>query len=179
MTPAAGGKSDGMLCAPAVTVVVNGAIVSGSAPACIFGGRVVAPLGPIVVRLVSRAGYQAGSGSIAVERGSLRISTPVVFVLDGLPYVELGPLARGIGGSAVYDAPTKTLSIVMAPDAAIATPAPFDPGKPQVAPTTVFTPPPPPPTPRRTDAGAPHPRRTAVPAAPSEPVVPSPANPPP
>ena len=165
-----------MLCAPAVTVVVNGAIVSGSAPACIFGGRVVAPLGPIVVRLVSRAAYQAGSGSVAVERGGLRISSPVVFVLADTPYVELGPLVRGIGGSAAFDAPTKTLSIVVAPDAAIATPAPFDPGKPQVAPTTVFTPPPPPPTPRRTDAGEPHPRRTAIPAAPSEPVRPAPTD---
>jgi hypothetical protein len=166
-----------MVTADAVTIVVNGTIVTSSAPARIRAGRVVAPLTPIVVRLVARAAYEPATATVAVERSGTRVVVPVAFVENGIPYVELGAVVRGIGGSAVFDTATKTLTVLVGPAPAIATPAPFDPTLPRVAPTTVFTPSPPPPTPRSTDSGAPHPRRTAIPVLPSQPIVPSEAAP--
>jgi hypothetical protein len=163
-----------MVTADAVTIVVNGTIVASSAPARIRAGRVLAPLTPIVVRLVSRAAYDAATATVILERRGARIVVPVVLVEDQMPYVELGAVIRGIGGSAVFDSPTKTLAVVLAPAGTIASPPPFDPAQPQVEPTTVFTPSPPPPTPRSTESGVPRPRRTAVPALPSQPVVPPP-----
>jgi len=166
-----------MITSTEVTIVVNGSIVPSFAPARIVGGRVVAPLTPIVVRLASRTVYQPATATIAIERAGVRIVVPVVFVEDDIPFVELGPVVRGIGGSAVFDSPTKTLAIVLTPAETIVTPVPFDPGKPTVEPTTVFTPAPPPATPRSTDTGVPRPRRTAIPATPSQPVVPPAASP--
>jgi hypothetical protein len=157
-----------------VTIVVNGTIATSSAPALIRAGRVVAPLTPIVVRLVARAAYEPATATVRIERGGTRIVVPVAFVKDDTPYVELGPVIQGIGGSAVFDSPTKTLTVVLGPAQTIATPPPFDPALPRVTPTTVFTPSPPPATPRSTESGIPHPRRTAIPALPSQPVVPPP-----
>jgi hypothetical protein len=163
-----------MVTADTVTIVVNGTIVASSAPARLRAGRVVAPLTPVVVRMVSRAAYEPATATVEIERGGVRIVVPVAFVDNDVPYVELGPVLRSIGGSAVFDSPTKTLTVVLAPSGAIATASPFDPALPRVEPTTVFTPSPPPATPRSTESGVPRPRRTAIPAAPSQPVVPPP-----
>jgi hypothetical protein len=163
-----------MVTADAVTIVVNGTIVASSAPARIRAGRVVAPLTPIVVRLVARAAYQPATATIEIERGATRLVVPVAFVENDMPYVELGPVVRGIGGNAAFDSPTKTLTVVLGPAPSIATPSPFDPALPHVKPTTVFTPSPPPATPRTTESGIPHPRRTAIPVLPSQPVAPPP-----
>ncbi len=158
----------------AVTIVVNGAIVSGVTPARIRAGRVLAPLTPFVVRLVSRAAYDPVAGTIALERDGTRIIVPVVMVENGLPYVEVGRAVHALGGSANFDSPTKTLAIVLPPGPAIVTPAPFDPSLPQVEPTTIFTPSPPPARPRQPETGVPRPRRTAIPVVPSQPVAPPP-----
>lgn len=172
-----------MLPSSAVTIVVNGTIVPSSTPARIVAGRVVAPLSPIVVRLAARTAYERTGGSVTIERDGVRFVVPVVYVEDGQPYVELGPVVRGIGGSAAFDSASKTLTIAVDSGGAIATPAPFDPAAPQVSPTVVFTPRPPPPTPRSTETGAPRPRRTAIPVLPSQPesigpeAAPSPTDP--
>jgi hypothetical protein len=163
-----------MVTADTVTIVVNGTIAASSAPARIRAGRVVAPLTPIVVRLVARAAYDPGTATVRIERGGTRMVVPVAFVENDMPYVALGPVVRGIGGSAVFDSPTKTLTVLLGPAQTIATPPPFDPALPRVAPTTVFTPSPPPATPRSTESGVPRPRRTAIPALPSQPVAPPP-----
>jgi hypothetical protein len=166
-----------MVTAEVVTIVVNGTIVASSAPARIRAGRVVAPLTPIVVRLVTRAAYQPATASVELERSGAHIVVPVVLVENETPYVELGPILRSIGASAAFDSPTKTLTIVLTPSGAIATPSPYDPASPRVEPTTVFTPSPPPATPRGTESGEPRPRRTAIPVVPSEPVAPPPPRP--
>jgi hypothetical protein len=162
-----------VIIASAVTIVVNGTIVASFAPARIVAGRVAAPLTPIVVRLVSRAEYQPATATVVIERFGVRVVVPVLFVDHALPFVELSPLVRAIGGSAVFDGATKTLSIALPPAPPISTPAAFDPAAPQVAPTSVFTPAPGPPTPRSTETGVPRPRRTAIPALPSEPAAPA------
>jgi hypothetical protein len=126
------------------------------------------------VRLVSRAAYEPATETVELERGAARIVVPVAFVENDMPYVELGPIIRSIGASAAFDATTKTLTVILTPAGAIATPPPFDPTLPRVEPTMVFTPSPPPATPRSTESGLPRPRRTAIPALPSQPSVPSP-----
>jgi hypothetical protein len=163
-----------MVTADSVTIVVNGTIVTSSAPARIRAGRVIAPLTPIVVRLVARAAYEPATATVEIERGAVRIVVPVAFIENGMPYVELGPVVRAIGASAAFDSPTKTLMVVVGPAQTIATPSPFDPTQPRVEPTIVFTPSPPPATPRSTESGVPHPRRTAIPVLPSQPVAPPP-----
>jgi hypothetical protein len=77
------GANDADMIAPAaVTVVVNGAIVSSTLPAFIFGGHVVAPLVPIVVRLVSRArvisraAYDPSTASVAIDDGAIFTPSP-------------------------------------------------------------------------------------------------------
>jgi hypothetical protein len=161
-----------MIVLPAVTVVVNGAVAASSAPARLAGGRVVAPLRPIVVRLTSQVTYDPDAGSVDVVRGSTHVRVSAAFVDDGVPYVELAPLVKALGGSVSFDSPTKTLNVTLPSDGAIVTPAPFDPAQPQVSPTAVFTPAPPRATPRAPDSGAPRPRRTAIPVLPSQPQSP-------
>jgi hypothetical protein len=165
-----GREETAMITAGPVTVVVNGAIVGGFAPARIRHGRVIAPLEPIVVRIVSRAVYDAAAQTVTLERAQTRITVPVLLVENDVPYVELGPIVRDIGGSVAFDSPSKTLTIIVNGPTVIATPAPFDPNAPRVEPNPVFTPQPPRPTPRSTETGEPRPRRTAIPAPPSQPV---------
>jgi hypothetical protein len=162
-----------MIVSSAVTVVVNGAIVAGFTPARVVRGRVVAPLSPIVIRLASRAAYEPAMARVVIERGSSRIVVPVAFVEDATPFVDLGPIVRGLGGSAVFDTASKTLTIVLQGSDEIVTPAPFAPGS-AVSPGAVFTPAPRTVTPRSTETGIPRPRRTAIPVTPSQPVVPPP-----
>jgi hypothetical protein len=129
------------------------------------------PVTPVLIRLASRIAYDAAGGIVTLDRGPVHIVVAVVFVDGGgVPFVEVGPVARALGESAAFDPVSKTLAISIAADGAIATPSPYVPGAPQVAPTTIFTAAPPPPTPHATPSGIPHPRRTAIPAQPSQPV---------
>lgn len=162
-----------MLVSAAVTVIVNGAIVPSVASARIVGGRVVAPVAPIVVRLATRIAVDASRSRVAIDGNGARIVVPIVYTEEDVPYVELAPVVAALGGSDTFDSRSKTLTIVLRPAGGIATPAPFDPDRPEVAPNPVFTPAPPPATPRAIESGVPRPRRTAIPAVPSQPVVPS------
>jgi hypothetical protein len=160
-----------MISSAIVTIVLNGAIVPSFAPARIVGGRVVGPLMPVVARMCARVRYQDGDHTVVIDRGGRDLAVPVAFVADGVPYVALVPIVRAFGGTAEFDPQAKTLAIALADDLPVQTPAPFDPTAPQVAPTTIFTPEPSPPAPRATLPGnaVPVPRRTAIPATPSQP----------
>jgi len=160
-----------MLIPSVVTIVVNGTIVTATEPARIRDGRVVAPIAPILVRLASRVAYDAPSATVTLDRGSRHLVVAVAVVIDEVPFVELAPVVRALGESAAFDAATKTLTIAVAADDAITTPRPFDPRAPQVAPTSVFTPPPRQLPSPAAATGVPHPRRTAIPAVPSQPVA--------
>jgi hypothetical protein len=159
-----------MLLPIAVTIVLNGSIVPSFAPAELDAGRVVAPLRTIVAELATRATYTPGSRTIQLEGAGRRIAVRIVFVADGTPYVLLEPLVRALGGTATFDSRSKTLAILLPVERVLETPAPFDPGAPQVAPSALFTPEPPRPTPRALATGIPLPRRTAIPAVPSWPL---------
>jgi hypothetical protein len=160
-----------MIAAALVTIVLNGAIVPSFAPAQILDGRVVGPLVPVVARMCARVRYHDGDRTAVIDRAGRELTVPVAFVADGVPYVALVPVVRAFGGTAVFDAQAKTLAIALAEETQIMTPAPFDSSVPQVVPTMIFTPEPASPTPRATlpATAVPVPRRTAIPATPSEP----------
>ena len=157
----------------AITVVVNGSIVAGAAPARIVGGRVVAPLTPVVVRLATRVSYDPATATVSIQRGTTRIVVPVAFVENDEPYIALAPVVQRLGGNALFDGRTKTLVINVELIDPIATPQPYLTPSPDGS-TPVLSPAPALPTPRDVQSTEPRPRRTAIPAAPSEPVVPTP-----
>jgi hypothetical protein len=162
-----------MIISATVTIVLNGSIVASVASARIGAGRVVAPLSPIVVRLASSVSYDPATATVTIQRNDRRIVVPAAFVEDDMPFVELGPIVQRLGGSATFDTRTKTLAINMRAADPIATPAPFDRTLPQPVPTSIFTPAAGPSTPRAIETGVPRPRRTAIPAVPSQPIPPA------
>jgi hypothetical protein len=145
-----------------VSVVVNGALVTGSVPAVLSHGTVVAPLDPYVRAIATRLSFPVESDTIVVQRGS-RILTlslgsrrartgPSEAELPIAPYLRAGaviiPLAttaRALGATVGYDARSQTLAIAF-PELPLAT----------LAPT-------PTPAPQPTITGIPKPRRTPIP----------------
>jgi hypothetical protein len=158
-----------MIASAIVTIVLNGAIVPSFAPARISFGRVMGPLAPVVTRLASRVAYVPGDATVVIEHATRRITVPVRLFEGDVPYVALAPVIRALGGTATFDARTKTMAIVLADERPVESPLPFDRSVPQVTPTAVFTPEPPRATPRAIDTSNPVPRRTAIPAVPSQP----------
>jgi hypothetical protein len=90
----------------------------------------------------------------------------------GVAFVPLAEVARALGGSAIYDARTRTLALDFPPSGALATPAPFDPSAPEVTPSPAASPGPTAVPPGPVTIGSPLPRRTAIPAVPSRGGVP-------
>ncbi len=155
------------LAAALVAVVIDGAIVPSVPTATLAMGRVLGPP-ELIARFATRV-QMLDDGELVVERNG-RLCTARAQSGDVLDRVPLEPLVRCLGGSSVWDERGHTLSITFARSTGVATPAPFDPSAPQVAPTTVFTPEPASPTPRAIASGSPRPRRTAIPVTPSWPV---------
>jgi hypothetical protein len=167
----------------AIVVLVNGAFVPAAPPVRRLFGHVMAPLLPVVARLVDTVTLdgndviltrgartcvlRVGSPGFRCDDGSVRTVGVAPFGRDGAVYVPVAAVAAAFGGSATYDARTPTIGIVMPVRWDVATPPPFDPSAPQVVPTRVFTPQPGPPSPRPAVSGPPQPRRTAIPATPS------------
>jgi hypothetical protein len=162
-----------MIVPAVVTILLNGSLVTSVVPARIAGGRVVVPLTPVAIRLAARVAYDPLSETVTFEAGGRRIVVPVAFIADDVPFVAVGPVVTGLGGSLAFDTPTKTLAIALASSDPIATAPPFDRSLRRVDPRTVFTPAPTsaPARPRAVESGLPRPRRTAIPVTPSEPVI--------
>jgi len=145
-----------------VVVVVDGTFVPTVPPASLRDGRVVAPLA-LVARIADRVDAAPG-GTITARRGERACAARPVVRDDPEPVFALAPLARCLGARHVaWDGANKTLALTFEGPVVVRTLPPFDPGAPQVAPTTIFTPEPAPPTPRVIDTGVPRPRRTAIP----------------
>jgi len=147
----------------ALVVVLNGTIVHSYSPAYVRNGHVLAPLEPYVTAVAGRIAY---SGSVlVVTRGDrfaqLRVETQMPPGEWTQTYVEIAPLLRSLGVSVAYDAQKRRLEIDT-PQAALATPTPFNPAVPLASPSAVFTPLALP-TPRPQVIGKPAPRRTPLP----------------
>lgn len=163
----------GMEAAQVVTVLLGGVPIPTSRPAWLDArGFVFTPLDPIVVRLAQVVEIDREEGHVTLRRDDksvvVRFGPDAIAEPDGTIYVRLGPVVRGLGGTATFDAVRKVVTIEMPQAQAVSTPTPFQPANPTVAPTTIFTPQPTV-TPRPTPSGAPQPRRTPVPVVPSYP----------
>ena len=152
------------LAAATLTVVLDGTPVRSYNRPYIAGGHVMAPLDPYVTTIARTREYDGRA--LIVRLGDFFAQVP----MNGPPpparyqstYVELAPIVRTLGARVWFDASAQTL-YVETPRVALATPTPFNPAVPQVAPTAVFTPTPVQ-TPRPSVSGTPLPRRTPVPA---------------
>ena len=157
-----------------VTVLIGGVPVPSSPPAFIRDGIVVVPVDPIVRELAEEVTVDAARRTVAVRLGErsavVRLSkTPPADPVDPI-YVPLAPIVRGLGGTVRFDAVRKVAAVEMPPAGPVASPTPFDPANPSVAPRTIFTPQPIP-TRRPSPSGHPQPRRTPIPVVPSFPVI--------
>lgn len=163
-------------------VILNGAVLAGTPPAELVLGHVLVPAA-LVGRVADRVQIDPDGTIVATWHGTRCVLQQGSVVLvcgdrvlsagvpplerDGTTYVALPELVRGFGGEATFDARNALLVLHLSGERRVATPAPFDPTEPQVAPVPVFTPQPPGPTPRPAETGPPRPRRTAIPAVPS------------
>ncbi len=147
---------------PPVSVRLDGRRIRAYTPVLAQDGRVVGPAAPLLSRVADRAWI--ADGRLIVVRDGRRVSVlllpPVPTRLDHT-YVALGPLLRELGLNVTYDARSRVLDVRELPPE-VATPTPFAPGAPQVAPNVVFTPTVTP-TPRPVWTGSPLPRRTPLP----------------
>lgn len=152
------------LAAVALTVVVNGTPVRSYNQPYIARGRVMAPLDPYVTAIARSIGYDGQA--LIVRLGDVFAQVPMGSApLPGRyqsTYVALGPIARTLGARVWFERGSQTMYVQM-PRAALATPTPFNPAVPSVAPAPVFTPTPAQ-TPRPAVSGTPLPRRTPIPA---------------
>jgi hypothetical protein len=158
-----------------LTVVLNGtALRSYNAP-YIANGHVQAPLEPYVTAFAQSLGYDGKS--LIVRSGDLFAQIPLKQAPQpqhyAATYVELAPLVRTLGGRVAWNGRLRVLYVRM-PEPPLATPTPFNPAVPLVAPAMVFTPTPAQ-TPRPQVTGTPLPRRTPLPVQPPlNPAHPSP-----
>jgi hypothetical protein len=166
----------------AVLVLLNGAFVPSSPPVRAMGGHLMAPLGPVLTRLVDRVSregdavalirgtrlcvFRIGIPAFRCE-GTIRLGDAAPVARDGTVYLPLATVVRAFGGTVTYDAAHRTAALDLPLRTDLAPPAPFDPAAPQATPTEVFTPQPAPATPQAVESGDPRPRRTAIPATPS------------
>jgi hypothetical protein len=160
-----------------VTVVISGRRIDASHAARLRAGVVVAPLVPFVREIAERIDGDGSGRRFVVVRGDHHVAIalgsraarvddapallPVApFARAGTTYVPLAALARALGGTVAYDAPSHTFAVTLIP-APIAA----------MTPTVNYTPPPAPlytftpkstPQPQATVTGIPHPRRTPI-----------------
>lgn len=128
--------------------------------AYIAGNRVYAPVSPLMTRLADR--LWVDGNVLVIERDGRRVRTP----LHG-GYVMAGTVLRGLGVPARYEPASHRFIVTTPLPAPVASPTPFNPAVPSVAPSAVFTPPEPA-TPRPIWTGSPLPRRTALPLPPPD-----------
>jgi hypothetical protein len=147
-------------------VLIDGRPLVGYAGAYLAGGRVFAPVAPLLTGLADRIWFEGDA--LVIERGTRRVRIQLVPARGGqfdATYVAAAPVLRALGASVHYEAKERRLVVAVSSRAIVTSPTPFDPSAPSVAPTTVFTPAPPS-TPRPVWTGSPYPRRTALPFPP-------------
>lgn len=153
-----------------VTVLFDGRPLAGYLGAYLAGGRVFAPVDPVLTRVADRV--WCDGTALLIERGDRRVrvelSAPVVGGFDSV-YVSVGPVLRALGGWVRFEPREAVLAVRFPPRRVLTMPTPFDAALPSVPPGAVFTPEPVP-TPRPIWTGSPLPRRTPLllPEPPSE-----------
>lgn len=131
-----------------------------------MAGRVYVPVAPLLTQFADRLWIDGNT--LVVERQGRRVRVLLASRFAGEfgnAYVPAGPVLRSLGASVRYDPEGRRLIVTIPARGALASPTPFNPAVPSVAPAAVFTPPVPS-TPRPIWTGSPLPRRTAVPFPP-------------
>jgi hypothetical protein len=118
------------------------------------------------MRVADRLWFEGAT--LVLERDGRRVRVPLSAASAarlGAAYVMVGPVLRALGASVRYDAAAARLIVSVSAHAGVASPTPFNPAAPSIAPNPVFTPFEAP-TPRPGWTGSPLPRRTALPQPP-------------
>jgi hypothetical protein len=150
-----------------VTVVLNGRPVTANVRAYLANGRVFAPVAPLLTRLADRIWFDGEALVIERDEHRVRVRVGAAFRSPlGDAYVPAGPALRSLGAFVRYDPTQRRLVVSIKQRDVVASPTPFNPRVPSVAPTMVFTPMPMS-TPVPIWSGSPAPRRTALPYPPS------------
>jgi len=146
-----------------VTVRLDGERLPAYVRAYVSRGRVYAPVRPLLARLADRIWFDGNVLTIVRDGRTVRIAMAgrAPDALD-TAFVAVAPVLRALGEGVAYDAHARALDVRSVRPAGVATPEPFDPSAPAVAPRTVFTPQPVPTT-RPVWSGSPLPRRTPLP----------------
>jgi len=148
-----------------VTVLIDGRPLPAYERAYVTGGRVFAPLGPMLLQVADRVWYDGDA--LVVERDGRRVRIlvePDPFDRLETTYVAAGPLLRALGETVRYRRGERRLE-VLTPATIVESPEPFNPAVPAASPRPVFTAAPLA-TARPLWTGSPLPRRTPLPNPP-------------
>jgi hypothetical protein len=149
-----------------VAVSVDGRPLSAYVRAYLSGDRVYVPIAPLLTELADRLLFDGDT--LVVQRAghtvNIRLEPRFRAELRGA-YVPAAAVLRALGASVLYDGEHRRLVVTVPLRAVVASPTPFNPAVPSVAPNAVFTPLVPA-TPRPLWTGSPMPRRTALPFPP-------------
>jgi hypothetical protein len=149
-----------------VTVLIDGRPLAAYAGSYLAGGRVFAPVSPLLTGLADRVWFDRGT--LVIERGQRRIR---VLLMPPRPdelndtYVAAGALLRALGASVRYEPASHRLIVRLPSRTTLASPTPFNQAVVSAPPSSVFTPSPTS-TPRPIWSGSPLPRRTPLPVPP-------------
>jgi hypothetical protein len=147
---------------PPVAISIDGRRLAQYVSAYESGGRVYAPLSPLLRRLADAVWWDGST--LVVRRSGRELRVPFAKTGWASPqtaYVPVGPILRFLGDSVRYDARRHALDVRTPAPAAIATPTPYLPQT--QTPRDVFTPSPVI-TPKPVWSGSPLPRRTPLPS---------------
>ena len=145
-----------------VSIIVDGRPLAEYVRAYVVAGRVYAPVSPLLTRLADRV-WSVGD-SLVIERGSVRVRVriaPAAPASLNATFVAIAPVLRAIGASVRYEPVGRRLIVHVPARTILASPTPFNPSLPSVAPSAVFTPVPAQ-APRPIWTGSPLPRRTPL-----------------
>lgn len=149
-----------------MTVLIDGRPLAAYVGAYVAGGRVFAPVSPLLTRLADRVWFEGNT--LVIERGGRRVrvqlAPPLADELNGT-YVAAGPILRALGASVRYEPSGHRLIVKLPSRIILASPTPFNPAAASAPPSAVFTPTPAS-TPRPLWTGSPLPRRTPLPLPP-------------
>jgi hypothetical protein len=151
-----------------VTVVLDGRPLAAYVRAYVAGGRVYAPVAPLITRVADRVWFEPET--LVVERAGRTVR--VRLAADGpqrldTAYVPAGATLRALGVTVRYEPNDHRLLVSIPAQEVVVSPTPFNAAAPEVAPNAVFTTVPPP-TPRPVWTGSPLPRRTPLLVPPHE-----------
>ncbi len=146
-----------------VAVSIDGRPVAAYVRAYLAGGRVFAPAAPLLTLLADRIWFDGDT--LVAQRGQRRVRirlTPGSSGQLGGTYIAAGPALRALGATVHYEPGTHRLFVSTSARVVVASPTPFNPAVPSVAPSAIFTPTPTA-TPRPIWTGSPLPGRTPLP----------------